>query len=177
MRNRSCRMSIEPFRISETAPFAPGRLAICRLPGRAGDLAGDVAIIAAWRPALVVSMTEPAEMAAKGAAGLVAALHASGIAHAHFPIRDFGAPEAADPRWPPLSARLHDALEAGERVLLHCMGGLGRSGMIAMRVMAECGHPPSDALAILRKARPGAVETPEQEAWAALGAEAPYRRR
>ena len=44
-----------------------GTLALCALPGRGGDYAGDLDMIAAWRPGLVISMTTEAEMVAVGA--------------------------------------------------------------------------------------------------------------
>ncbi len=54
----------------------------------------------------------------------------------------------------------------GGRVLVHCMGGCGRSGMALLRLMVESGEPADRALARLRAVRPCAVETPEQLAWA-----------
>lgn len=160
-------MPIEPFRISDLTFDNGARLGLCRLPGRSGDLAGDVEAIRLWSPAIVVSMTEAAEMAAKGAGDLITALTLTSIAHGHFPIRDFGAPEATDTRWPALARRLHAILDGGGSVLLHCLGGKGRSGMVAMRLMTERGIAGPDALAAIRRIRPGAVETPGQEAWAA----------
>jgi hypothetical protein len=41
--------------------------------------------------------------------------------------------------------------------------------MIALRLMVERGEPAEAALARLRAARPGAVETAEQLAWAQAG--------
>lgn len=164
MRRR--RMPIEPFRISDLTFGNGARLGLCRLPGRSGDLAGDIEAIRLWSPAIVVSMTETAEMAEKGAGDLIPELGRISIAHAHFPIRDFGAPESADPRWPALSSRLHALLDEGGAVLLHCLGGKGRSGMVAMRLMTERGIAGPDALTGIRHVRSGAVETPEQEAWA-----------
>lgn len=160
-------MPIEPFRISNLTFDNGARLGLCRLPGRSGDLAGDVEAIRLWSPAIVVSMTETAEMAEKGAVDLIAALGRKSISHAHFPIRDFGAPESVDARWPALAGRLHAILDGGGAVLLHCLGGKGRSGMVAMRLMTERGIAGPDALAAIRRIRPGAVETPAQEAWAA----------
>jgi len=155
----------KPFQIV-TIPLG-GRIGICPLPGRGGDLAGDLEAIAAWRPALVVSMTEATEMAALGVADLPARLGQAGIAWRHFPIVDFGTPAPdALPAWSPLSAESHAALDQGEGVLLHCRGGLGRSGMIALRLMVERGEEPEAALARLRQIRPGAVETEEQREWA-----------
>lgn len=160
-------MPIEPFRISDLTFNNGARLGLCRLPGRSGDLAGDVEAIRLWAPAIVVSMTEAAEMAEKGAGDLIATLGQTSIAHAHFPIRDFGAPETTDARWPALARRLHAVLDGGGAVLLHCLGGKGRSGMVAMRLMTERGIAGPEALTAIRDIRPGAVETPEQEAWAA----------
>jgi hypothetical protein len=156
--------TIEPFAIADL-PCARGRLGIARLPGRTGDLAGDVTAIADWGARLVLSMTEADEMAAKGASGLAASLAARGIGHAMFPIPDFGTP-GADAGWASLSQDLHRRLAAGEHVLLHCMGGKGRSGMVAMRLLVERGVPAEEALAMVRRARPGAVETEAQAAWA-----------
>jgi hypothetical protein len=180
-------MLTEPFRINEVLlrindlppgrdtrgparPDLSARLGICRLPGRSGDLAGDMALIVAWSPDIVISMTEMTEMQEKGAAQLITLLTTAGIAHARFPIRDFGAPENTDARWPVISCRLHSILNRGGRVLMHCLGGKGRSGMIALRLMTERGIPAREALAILRDSRPGAVETDAQEAWGAAGA-------
>lgn len=160
---------IEPFTIFEILNDAAARLGICRMPGGLGDLDHDVAIIAAWRPSLVISMTETEEMTAAGSGGLPAALAALGIAHAAFPIRDFGVPEQADKRWPKLSRLAHALLDQGGSILLHCMGGRGRSGMVALRLLSERDLSPAAALALIREARPGAVETVAQEQWGADG--------
>jgi protein-tyrosine phosphatase len=158
----------EPFQIV-TIPLG-GRIGICPLPGRGGDLDRDLAAIAAWQAALVVSMTEMTELAAFESTDLPARLAQAGVAWRHFPIIDFGtpAPEAL-PAWSLLSAELHGALDRGEGVLLHCRGGLGRSGMIALRLMVERGEQPETALARLRQFRPGAVETEEQRVWGSGG--------
>ncbi len=159
----------EPFAIHEVIAPGGGLIGISRLPGRNDDLAANVAEIAAWPAAVVMSMTEADEMAARGAAGLGEALAASGIAWRHFPIRDFGAPDGFETRWPALSAELHAALDQGQRVLAHCMGGCGRSGMVAMRLLCERGIAPEEALAMVRVARPCAVEKEPQRQWAAAG--------
>ena len=158
-------MSIAPFTIATLTLPNGARIGISRLPGRSGDLAGDVAQIVHWRAGLVVSMTQTDEMLTKGAAQLRPALAALGIGWRHFPIRDYGAPGQADPRWPPLAIALHAALDAGQNVLLHCAGGKGRSGMVAMRLLTERGRPPDAALAMIRVVRPGAVETDAQMVW------------
>jgi protein-tyrosine phosphatase len=155
---------IEPFRIA-TLTLGQARLGISPLPGRSGDLTADIAMIADWGASLVVSMTGQPEMDAHGARGLSARLVGAGIAHRHFPIPDFGTPERTDERWPALSRDLHQRLDAGEAVLLHCLGGKGRSGLVALRLLVERGMEPRAALRLIREARPGAVETAAQEEW------------
>lgn len=156
------------FRI-ETLTFGTGaRLGICPMPGRGGALLADVSAIFRWGPDIVVSMTEMAEMTRQGMDDLGGLLAAGNVAWAHFPIRDFGAPDKAGD-WPELSARLHAVLDDGGSVLAHCYGGQGRSGMVLLRLMVERGEDPANALARLRAVRPGAVETDAQYAWAAMG--------
>lgn len=142
-----------------------GRLGIAPLPGAAGALATDIASLLAWRPALVLSLTEIHEMGPSGDLG--DRLASAGIGWRHWPIRDFGVPP--DAGWPTLAAELHGLLDAGRGVLLHCRGGRGRSGTVALRLMVERGEDHHAALTRLRAARPGAVETVAQLRWAAGG--------
>jgi protein-tyrosine phosphatase len=159
-------VTIEPFAIHAVTLPGGGEIGLCRLPGRSGDLAGDCAAMARWSPQIVVSLTEAAELAAHGAARLGQVLSGMGIRHVPFPILDFGAPELGDPAWHGLAPELHAVLDAGGRVLLHCMGGCGRSGMIALRLMVERGEVAEVALRRLRAVRTCAVETDGQLAWA-----------
>lgn len=155
------------FRIC-TIETGAGAIGLCPLPGRFSPLADDLTVIGAWNPAIVLSLTETAEMAANGADGLGEALASEGTAWAHFPIQDYGTPDVESTKgWATLSCRIHAILEDGGRVLLHCFGGRGRSGMIALRLLAERGEAADAALERIRAVRPGAVETDAQYRWAA----------
>lgn len=161
----------EPFTIATIALAGGGRIGICRLPGVSGNLDADLKAIAAWKPTIVVSMTEQAEMDRCGSGALGARLADFQIDWAHLPIRDYGGPDGdSRTRWPALSRRLNETLANGGAVLLHCRGGLGRSGMIALRLLVERGEEVNRALAQIRSVRPGAVETDGQLEWAARGA-------
>lgn len=144
-----------------------GTLALSPMPGASGDFEGDMVPLLHWAPDHVVTLTEEAELKALRAATLGARLAAAGITWHHHPIRDFGTPDAAFLKgWPAVSAGLRAALARGGRVLVHCRGGCGRSGMVVLRLLNEMGEDPAAALIRLRAARPCAVETDEQATWA-----------
>jgi len=155
-------------------PVLSGRLAISPIPGRTRHYATDRARLLAWRPRLVVTMTTLAELARKGSAGLPGDLAAHGIAWRHLPVVDFGAPGAeVEAVWPEVSALARGRLAKGGRVLVHCFGGCGRSGMAVLRLMVEAGEAPDAALVRLRAVRPCAVETEAQMLWARRDAARP----
>lgn len=156
-----------PFSIATLHLDGSGRIGICPLPGKGGRLEVDLAVVLRWEPVLVLSMTEISEMEAAGSASLGVRLVSAGIEWVHLPVRDYGGLSGENAAaWPVLSSRLHGHLNHGNGVLVHCNGGQGRSGMIALRLMVERGEDPGAALMRLRTARPGAVETDEQHAWA-----------
>jgi protein-tyrosine phosphatase len=140
-----------------------GILAITSLPGRNGDYVGDIAHIREWKPGLVLSMTTDAEMEVAGAQTLGGDVQTAGSSWAHLQIQNYGAPpNDVLALWPDASAAAVATLKGGGRVLLHCRGGCGRSGMIALRLMIEVGEAPLDAFARLRAVRNCAVETEAQ---------------
>lgn len=148
-------------------PVTEGILALSPLPGHGGDYAGDLAHLRDWQPALVISVTTAPEMLAQGAQDLGTDISKMGTRWMHLPITDFGTPTPEiESQWPATSATALAALQGGGRVLVHCRGGCGRSGMVVLRLMIEAGESSDTALARLRGIRPCAVETAEQQAWA-----------
>ncbi|WP_093090521.1 protein-tyrosine phosphatase family protein [Shimia aestuarii] len=157
------------FMIAEVTA-ANGVLGICPLPGVDGDYERDFRMIEGWAPDFVISMTEPDEMRAVGAEALGSDLGALGITFHSLPICDFGAPGPdVQAAWPDVSKEARAILSGGGRVLVHCRGGCGRSGMILLRLMVEMDEVPEAALVRLRAQRPCAVETKAQMAWAFAG--------
>jgi len=127
------------------------------------DLDADLDAIKDWGAEVLVSLIEPAEYSRLGVEDLHEKARAR-MAHLSLPIPDYGLPgpgwEAA---WETEGPRLRSVLLRGGKICLHCMGGLGRSGTIAARLLVELGVPPEDAIRSVRAARPGAIETKEQE--------------
>ena len=144
-----------------TITAGAGRIGIMPLPDEE-----SIQDIADWGATLVVSMTTPREMDGP----LAPHLAPRGIAWEHLPIVDFGAPQSDTQReWTRIAPAIIARIAAGEGVIVHCRGGCGRSGMIALRLLVEMGEQPEVALSRLRAVRPCAVETREQYDWAAAG--------
>lgn len=133
----------------------------------ARDLELDLAVIERWNTSAVVTLTEADELAALKVPQLGAAISARHMAWYHLPIQDCSVPDAAfEAAWVTTGEELRVRLRSGANVLLHCKGGLGRAGLVAARLMIELGHEPGAAVAAVRKARPGAIETEAQLAHA-----------
>ncbi len=144
-----------------------GVLALCPLPGRCGQYGDDLARLRNWQPNLLISMTKFHEMAEADALSLGKDVGNIGCNWLHLPIEDFGTLHASDQvPWSIVRQAALSLLKAGGRVLVHCKGGCGRSGMIVLRLMIEMGEGPEDALKRLRHMRPCAIETDAQMYWA-----------
>jgi len=156
--------------IIHALPVLRGILAIAPLPGSGGDYAADLAHLKDWQPAMVVTMTTPAEMVAAGADRLGRDVGFMGSRWVHVATPDYGVPDAEAMRnWARAEPIALSALRGGGRVLIHCRGGCGRSGMAALRLMIAAGDAPEAALERLRALRPCAVETSAQMRWARKG--------
>lgn len=142
-------------------------MAIAPIPGRSGQYQADWTRLMDWGPALVISMTQQVEFDRQGAGAFGADLARAGVDWLHCPVRDFGVPDGLD--WPRVRDLALVRLGNSERVLVHCLGGCGRSGMMVLRLMIAAGETPDTALLRLRQMRPCAVETAAQLAWAQAG--------
>jgi protein-tyrosine phosphatase len=111
-----------------------------------------------------VSLIEEFEMKRWSIPGLLPAVTQAGMKSLWFPITDVSTPR--DPEAPlPLVSEVIEHLEAGETVVVHCMGGLGRAGTISACVLAARGLAPLRAVEVVRAARKGALETAAQVAF------------
>jgi atypical dual specificity phosphatase len=90
-----------------------------------------------------------------------AVLAQHGVAEVHLPVADFT---------PPTQEQLRRGVEAiaeavanGNKVLVHCGAGLGRTGTLVACYLLSQGVAPEEAIARVRRARPGSIETTAQE--------------
>ena len=101
---------------------------------------------------LLVSLTE--EMPRKDWA------EAAGLLVFHEPMEDMQAPEPE--QFERAVSAVLRATERGMGVAVHCGAGLGRTGVVLAGYFIAKGMSASNAIAKVRKLRPGSVETDEQ---------------
>ena len=164
-----------PLQIDAVAvPEGAGRIGLTICPGMVAggmserawnrDLDQDLAAIKAWGATAVVTLIDDYKLEILAVPDLPQKVQALGLEWHHLPIMNRDAPyEDFEERWVTSGFRLRERLRQGERIVLHCVYGLGRSGMIAARLLVELGEPPEAAIRRVRAARPGAIETEIQE--------------
>ena len=162
-----------PIRV-EALPVSSGMLGLTFCPGKHGDsLTGlpwsrdldvDLAALRDWGAGLVVSLMERHEFDLLRVPDLPEEIIAHGMDWGHLPIVDQGVPGAAfRMAWPRVLADVLRRLRSGSSVILHCRGGLGRTGLVAALLLIESGMKPVAAIQQVRRVRPGAIETDAQE--------------
>jgi ADP-ribosyl-[dinitrogen reductase] hydrolase len=145
--------------------FCPGKYQPHGLSGAWDrDLTTDLQAIVDWGARVLVTLMEAHELQALKVAGMGQACDRIGLAWFHLPIRDMSVPGTTfEADWQRAGAHLHTLLDRGEGIVVHCKGGLGRTGVIAARLLIERGESPDSALRKVRAARAGTVENAVQE--------------
>jgi ADP-ribosylglycohydrolase/protein-tyrosine phosphatase len=176
-----------PLEIATVQAPGEGAIGLTICPGKrhdgrrtnpwARDMAVDLALIRDWGASALVTLMEGQELRDYEAQEIGTMAEALGLDWHHLPIPDLNPPgQEFEALWTWSGLRLRAALRRGERVLVHCLGGRGRSGTIAARLLGELGVPAQEAIAAVRAARPGAIETSAQLAHAAAIATTPEAR-
>ncbi len=128
------------------------------------DLDIDLDAIRDWGAAAVITVAEDHELLALRVPDLGRKVRDRHMAWYRLPIADVAIPSSKfEAQWADVGEGLRARLNDGFNVLVHCKGGLGRAGTIAARLLVELGVTPRKAINAVRQARPGAIETTEQE--------------
>ncbi|MEK6704749.1 MAG: dual specificity protein phosphatase family protein [Bdellovibrionota bacterium] len=146
-------------------PVSSRQIGLSVLPGRQDqkrDLKQDLEVLKTSGVADVVCLVTHAELSHFGVSNLIKSYIESGFNVHEFPIHDGDAPQPEGLR--KLIADMEIGLSLGRKILLHCVGGLGRSGLVAACFLKSRGFSTENAIAIIRKQRSHmAIETAAQE--------------
>ena len=164
-----------PLRIDSVAlPGGRGQIGMTFCPGKKDrgysgttwnrDLDSDLDEIKAWGADAIVTLLEEFELKMLGIPNISDQVLKREIEWYHLPIRDLDIPDPQfDERWLDSWQQLKSILFRGGKILLHCRGGIGRTGTIVAKLLVEFGFKPSHAIDLVRKVRPGTIETEAQE--------------
>ena len=133
--------------------IVPGELAVMPLPGRDRPLDQDAAFLEQEGIRVLVSLTETPTDAE--------VLTSRSIAQEHISVQDYQAPTLE--QMIEFVAVVEDSVAVGKPVGVHCTAGLGRSGTMAAVYLVSEGASANDAIATVRRLRPGSIETSAQE--------------
>ncbi len=112
--------------------------------------------------AIVTALSLP-ELKACGMEDLPIKTQEQGLRWFNAPIEDDCAPnECFLAQWKSFSCTLHAALDKGEKVALHCMGGSGRTGLLAAHLLLERDWSLESIIQKVQALRPGAFTKPVQ---------------
>lgn len=141
------------YRMRGFSWVAEDHLAAMPRPGSSKPLEQDLTFLADEGIDILVSLTEvPISPDA---------LNEHGIAGVHIPVPDFTAPKMSQlDQW----ITIIDEAEAnGLQVGTHCLAGRGRTGTFMAAYFVTRGFEPAEAIAEIRRLRPGSIETAAQE--------------
>lgn len=143
-------------------PLKNSFIALSPLPGRV-DLESDLNQITTNGITNVVTLVSTDELTHYGVPTLLEKYEASGLEVLHSPIPDYGLPSPDQMK--SILIWVHKKIKAKENVLIHCVGGLGRSGTVmAVYAKTYLGKSGEEAIQYVRSIRgEAAVETQEQQ--------------
>ncbi len=147
--------------------LCPGKMQVGAMSGHwKRDLAADLDVVKSFGAVALVTLMEESELTAVGLskAAMEAATTSRSIGWHHVPIRDGGVPDAAfEDCWSRVEPSMLRQLRSGDNTVIHCLGGLGRTGLVAARLLVQLGVGPPESIALVRAARPGTIENQSQE--------------
>ena len=163
-----------PLQIAVVELPAQALLGITACPGRnhtddfgriwQRDLKQDIAGIINWGADSILTLVETDEFERLGVPRIAEYIRAEGLNWYHMPIPNMEVPgEEFNVAWAKDGDTILQSLGSGGQLIIHCAAGLGRSGMVAAKILSTFSDNPQSAISAVRKVRPGAIETEQQE--------------
>lgn len=145
-------------------PVENSALVLMPCPGtKEADLQSSLEQLKAQNVVAIVTAINSEEMANKNVAALGTISEELGISWFHMPIEDDCAPsDEFESKWPSVSPQLLALMADGGKIALHCMGGSGRTGLLAARLLLDKGWALPEVISQVQALRPGAFQKPIQ---------------
>lgn len=138
---------------------ASGRLAVMPRPVGGDALTRHLKRLRGKGVDTLVCALTPGERDLLGLDSEPEAAREAGLSFVEFPIPDFSVPDAD--ALLSLAQRIAKAVRKGDYVVVHCRGGIGRSGVVAGAVLIAMGAGADEAMRLVSEAR--GVPAPETE--------------
>ncbi len=145
-------------------------LGISHCPGKISERYGseqklkvDLVSIKSQNIKTIVTLISKLEIERLQIQNFMKLIKVNGLRHSLLPIGDLRVPSDADKiQVNDLISQIKNQIRLGCPVLIHCNYGFGRSGLIAALVLKAL-NVTEDPVKLVRKSRPGAIETSGQE--------------
>lgn len=109
----------------------------------------------------LITLMPATELAAHQAEQLGEYCRAAGLVWLHCPIEDDHAPQEDFVRaWQQAGPQVHQLLNDGKTVAIHCKGGSGRTGLLAAQILLERGENKAQVKSKVQALRPYALTLP-----------------
>ena len=133
-------------------------LVLTPCPGTKGvSLSESVAQLKSQGVTVVVTALSTQEMLESGVGALSEEVANADLQWFHTPIKDDSVPNVAfHSRWKGIAPSIRRALDNGNKVAIHCMGGSGRTGLLAAHILLDQGWELEDIITQVQSLRPGA---------------------
>lgn len=135
-----------------------GALILTPCPGTKGvNLETSLAQLKEQGVEAVVTALDDAELASKDVAALGEITQKMGMQWFQLEIEDDCAPtNEFAAKWQQASPELHQIVDRGGKIAMHCMGGSGRTGLFAAHLLLEKGWSLEEIVKQVQALRPGA---------------------
>ncbi|MGI9274602.1 MAG: dual specificity protein phosphatase family protein [Endozoicomonas sp.] len=117
-----------------------------------------------WGARAILTLMPEQEMADNQVSNLGKETEQLGMHWFHLPIADDEGPAAAfQAAWASAGPVVHQLLNEGNSIAIHCKGGSGRTGLVAAQIMLEQGMGLQESIRLIKAQRPGAFSAPAQQ--------------
>lgn len=141
------------------------RIGLTPCPGtQEASLPEALTELKSWGASAILTLMGSAEMADNQVSDLGRETEKLGMQWFHLPIMDDEGPAAPfQQAWETAAAQIHQLLDNGQSIAIHCKGGSGRTGLVAGQIMVERGMALDTVIELIKAQRPGAFKAPAQQ--------------